>query len=211
MPIAERLLTDSLAAQVHRLYPPGPGRSIFLVPEADTKRGRPDLLVVHASSAGVNAHIARGLRVPSPAAAYAITSTAEDESGASVSTTHTRRLRQEMRHRGWTRDTAARAANLVHFSIAIEAKIRDWRRGFRQVSHWGLVAHRSALLMPARQLQLVPLEVLRTYDVELLSQAPQGHIEIARPGRHVNPAEATRLWILELLVRESSTSSGSSR
>lgn len=202
VPVAEKLLTDSLVAQVHRLYPPGAGRSIYLLPEAGTRRGRPDLLMVHASSTAVVAHAARGLRLPSPAAAYAITSSANEAVRASVSTTRTRRLRQEMLEVGWTRATAARAASLVHFSVAIEAKVRDWRRGFRQVSHWGPVAHRSAILMPERQLLLVPPEVLRTYDVDLLAQMPGGNIEVTRSGRQVEPVAGARLWMLELVIRE---------
>ena len=201
VPVAERLLTDSLVAQARRLYPPGAGRSAYLLPEADTRRGRPDLLVVHVSSTALGAHAARGLRVPSPAAAYAITSTANEESRAGMSATHMRRLRQEMLQQGWTQPVSARTATLVHFSVAIEAKVRDWRRGFRQVSHWGPVAHRSAILMPERQLLLVPPEVLRTYDVDLLGRTSAGGIELARSGRQIEPAAGAKLWLIELITR----------
>lgn len=211
VPVAEKRLTDQLVAQVARLYPPGAGRSVYLIPEAGTHRGRPDVIVVHASPIGLATFASTGLRLPNPAAAHAITTTSDDAVPASITTGRIRRLRQEMKLAGWTHSTALRAARLIHFSVAIEAKVHDWRQGIRQVSHWGAVAHRRAVLMPQARLLNVPPRVLETYDIDLLAETTSGRIEVTRKGQSVEPDPGTRLWMLELLVREYFTPEQSAR
>src|SRR5450756_660445 len=130
VPGAERELTEALISQASRVYPPGEGRSVYLLPEPDIGRGRPDLLIIHASSAGIRAYMRQGLEIPSRAAAGSLfVDVSQRDSRYSPS--HGRRLRQGMVRGGWTSQIAQRAAGLIHSSISVEAKIRDWRRAFR--------------------------------------------------------------------------------
>ncbi|MGH3628053.1 MAG: hypothetical protein ACRDRL_11525, partial [Sciscionella sp.] len=93
-----------------------------------------------------------------------------------------------------------RLTNLVSDTFAVEAKVRDWRRAIQQVSRFRRNFHRSAVLMPRRQMPDESLRSLDFYGCGLIFQDDSGVSWVRQPSVDV-PSIPSRLWTLELLRR----------
>lgn len=202
-PIEEAKLTRSFDSSVGRLVRPGAGRSAYIVSEAEAPIGRPDVLVVVASPSVVDKYIADGVRVPNVSASKLLF----DFGSLNGRTEHMTRVESSLRGDGWSRSRARRLALAVHDSLAIEAKVSDWRGGLRQVSRFRRSFQRSALLLPAG-ISIDPLhEPLLAYGCGLLL-SDAGRVEWRFEGATVEPPLWARLWALELVARSIESGSG---
>jgi hypothetical protein len=124
----------------------------------------------------------------------------EHTDGIGVTATYGRQLQSRIRTAGWTESQASAVSALIVDSIAIEAKMKDWRRALRQIAAFRAYAHRAALLVPkavGARVQVIGLDV---YQSGLLVESG-GRVDWERPAsrREVDPA--TRAWLVELLLR----------
>lgn len=199
VPTHELVLTRALAASIGRLFPPGSGRTTFVILEPEIGRGRPDAIAVQISTSGLLAVQREGLRLPHLTASRAA-SASGDAASFGVTGPYGRHLQAKIRTAGWTERRAASVANLVVDSLAVEAKVKDWRRAMRQVASFRRYAHRAALLLPDNVASRVDEETLNVYETGLLSEH-DGRVSWARaaPRLPIDPAAST--WLVELLVR----------
>lgn len=197
-PVQELLLMRSLVNRAPALFPPGPGRSAFLMLEPDIGFGRPDAIVVTTSMAALNAFVASDLRIPTFSAARAFHEF--ETTSAGLSPNYARDLRRRLTQSGWTQQGFARAANVVVHSVAIEAKIRDWRQALRQVAKFHSAAHSSAILMPSHTAMRISNLSLDLYGTGVLSE-DHGQISWRRRAITKDPGAAFKVWMLETLVR----------
>lgn len=202
-PIEEAKLTRSFDSSVGRLVRPGAGRSAYVVSEAEAPIGRPDVLVVVASSAVVDKYIADGIRVPNVTASKLLF----DLDSSDRRTEHLARVESSLRGGGWSRARARRLALAVHDSLAIEAKVSDWRKGLRQVSRFRRSFQRSALLLPGGMFTDPLKESLLAYGCGLLL-SHAGRVEWRFESTKVEPPLWARLWALELVARSIESGSG---
>lgn len=198
-PTHERALTSAMIRDAARLVPPGRGRVSFVLEEVDLPRGRPDVVVVVTSPNGFECHRRAGLRLSHPTAARLLDEELDERSWG-VSPTYGRRLLRELQDQGWTHARARRAADLVVDSLAVEAKMADWNRGIRQIASFRSEVHRSALLLPSSKTQRARETALDFYGAGLLSER-DGRVEWRRPAAVSQPAIASRLWLLEMMLR----------
>ena len=199
VPVKEGLLVDTAIRRLPKLFPPGPGRSLYVLLEPEIGAGRPDILALHVSSNGLAAHLSHRPRIPHSTAAKALHTASEDESFG-VNREYGRRLRRSMVDSGWTPKEISDAARLVRDSLAIEAKLRDWRRAVRQAAKFSPLVARSALLMP----QGLPVDAelsLDFYRLGLLEAGPRSSVRWSHPSPRQDLAPFARLWLLELLAR----------
>lgn len=197
-PIQEARLVARLVEQAHALFPPGPGRSAWIVLEPSIGAGRPDALIVHASETARRAHATRGLRLSTPATARALSDAPDDRLG--LSTDYAREVRRSLDRVGWTPRAFQRSSTVVSDSVAIEAKLGDARRALHQVAKFRSSAHRSAILMPeatsARAsratLDLLGTGLIIAKDRVLVWQVPPRRSELSA---------SRSAWLAELLLR----------
>lgn len=199
VPIHERVLVTDFLSQYKTLVRPGPGRSVFVIEEAELGAGRPDLIFVTMPSGAFDRFRQSGLRLTSMAAARVLDpSVPLDHVG--VTRSYAMSLRRSHTAQGWDDFDVTRLADLVADTYAIEAKMYDWRRAVQQVSRFRRHFHRSAILMPRRNL---PPEADRTLDFYgcgvLFRNGDSFRVE-RDPAVGV-PSVAARLWTLELLLR----------
>lgn len=199
VPTHEVALTRALAISISRLFPPGPGRTTFIVFEPEVGHGRPDAIAIQISVSGLSAVQREGLRLPHLTASRAALAP-DDTQTFGVTAPYGRQLRARVRTDGWTERRAASVANLVVDSLAIEAKMQDWRRAMRQVAAFRPYAHRAALLVPQRLVSRVDEGTLGVYQTGLLSEN-QGSVSWLRPAPKLNIEPAASIWLVELLVR----------
>ncbi|MGV8911437.1 MAG: hypothetical protein ACOH14_02380 [Rhodoglobus sp.] len=197
-PVQELTLTSILASDLSKLFRPGPGRSAYVIFEPEVGAGRPDVLVVSASSTALARYIKAGLRVSTPSATRALS--AADESSLGISVPYARSLRKGLLQDGWSQQEYARASVIVHDSLAIEAKVKDWKQALRQVAKFHVTAHRSAIFMPLKTARLIPIPVLEQYGAGLLVETG-GRAEwlLTSPRRELEGPST--IWMLEVLVR----------
>lgn len=199
VPIHERLLTDAFLDRSVSLVRPGPGRSVFVIEEPELGSGRPDLVFLTIPVGALDKFRRSGLRLVSPSVARVLAPGADD-APAGVSKSYAAAVRRGLMEQGWGDVDVQRLADLVTDTFAVEAKVKDWRRAIQQVSRFRRHFHRSAILMPSRQLPDESLRSLDFYGCGLLFQEGQSVSWIRQP-RTLNPSISSRLWVLELLVR----------
>lgn len=200
IPIHERLLTDRFLELSSAVIRPGRGRTLYVIEEPELGgSGRPDLVFVTMQSNALAKYRRSGLHIPSAAAARALDPSFSG-SRIGISPSYGATVRRGAAARGWGDVDSERIAALLVDTLAVEAKMRDWRRALQQVSRFRRHFHRSAVLMPQREMPAASGRSLDFYGCGLLLQS-QRHIEWARPAKPGNPAIASRLWLLELLVR----------
>jgi hypothetical protein len=197
-PIHERALLDAFSAQGWKALSPGPGRSLFLIPEADIGLGRPDFLLVACAPSAVARHLKVELPVVSPAWARAAFAGVPSDVGLSDS--YVRDVRGWLRRNRVSRRYLESRASLVADSIAIEAKVSDWGRALQQVAKFRVFAHRSAVLMPDRAVSRIPRERADRYGIGILEER-KGRINWSVPAVSHELDGATRLWLAEILIR----------
>lgn len=205
-PVAELRLTQSLDDSVRRLVRPGPGRSMYVMSEVDAPVGRPDLAIVVIAPAVVDGYLRRGVRIPNVTAAKLLARTSVSHRGQATSE-HEHRLKRDLDRAGWTPSMAIALAKAVHESLAVEAKIRDWRGGLRQVSRFRRVFERSALLLPSTAPLTGMEEALRAYGCGLLLEEG-GRVRWRFEGTRNDPPRWAKLWTLELVARALESGSG---
>ena len=199
VPIHERRLTDSFLNQVPTVFRPGVGRSNFVLQEVELGAGRPDLVIVTMSPTAFAAFRSSGLRLSSPAAARAVDLTTPlDKLG--ISRGYATALRKQLASDGWFDVDPQKVASIVTDSIAIEAKIADWRSAVRQVAKFRRHFHRSAILMPWRHMPPETAQPLAVYECGLIFQDGDS-FNWDREARRVEPSVSSMLWLLELAMR----------
>lgn len=198
-PRQELALTNALALSLPRLFRPRPGRTSFVLFEPEIGRGRPDAVVVQMSSAALQSFRRRHLRVPHLTAARSlVVSASHGELG--ISQSYLRQLRTAEFSADWSDTAILHASGLIRDSLAIEAKVKDWRRGLRQVAAFRPYAHRSALLLPDPVAQRLDSSGLAVYTSGLMSERG-GQVEWLHPAPRRELDAGVSLWLLELIIR----------
>lgn len=197
-PIHELRLIAALERDLWRLEQPGTGRSAFVVFEPEVGAGRPDAMILTASQRALERFESTGLRMPTPAAPRALLAT--DDGTLGLSQPYARTLRNRLLENGWTDAQRSRAADIVHDSLGLEAKMHDWRRALQQVVKFQVTVHRSAIMMPRDAALRVPEPYLTSYGIGLIEETAKGSKWLVRPVHRELP-EYSRLWLLELLMR----------
>lgn len=192
--IHEVVLTEALSRFSSRLLPPGPGRSVVVIPEVAIGRGRPDILVVVVSKTALNAYLASGLRVETLAQARALV--------AGTGTSAARGTRAaKTTGRAWTDADVKRYSTSVFDSLAVEAKLKDWKQAIRQASRFRHLAHRAAIMLPDGAALNRVTPYLHTYDLGFIGfNRTRPHWCVTANKREPRPG--TSLWLLELAARQ---------
>lgn len=192
--IHELALTDALRRSSERLLPPGPGRSAVVIPEVAIGRGRPDVLVVVVSMTSLKAYLSTGLRVETLTHARALVA------GASSSTARGGKSLKNA-GRAWTDAEVRRYSKSVFDSLAVEAKMKDWKQAIRQASRFRHLAHRAAIMLPDGVVLNRVEPYLDTYDLGFIG------FSRSRPAWCVSASKSelrpgNALWLLELAARQ---------
>lgn len=195
IPSHELALHEALDRQVPNLFPPGKGRSVFIVREPELGFGRPDAIILTISATALQSFMNTGLRLPSLNAARSLSGEASN-----VTIKYARTLARDVERSGWSHRALARSASMVTDSVAVEAKISEWRRAIRQATGYRVGTSRAAILVPARVGALVERRNLESHGIGLLTEqfrriqwsveAPPSEISICH-----------RAWLIELLLR----------
>lgn len=200
VPIHEQELVDAFLRRSTDFVKPGPGRSVYVVEEPELGgAGRPDLVFVTIASATLHKYQRAGMRLSSQVSARLLDSQL-GPSDLGVSASYSQALRRELDEQGWTPGNAEHFASMMTDSFAVEAKIRDWRRAMHQVSRFRRLFHRSAILMPQRELPPEAWRSLDFYRCGLLFRDGSDFRWVREPTVEA-PATWSRLWLLELVMR----------
>ena len=199
VPVHERLLTEAFVSRARAVMSPGPGRSVFVIEEPEIGAGRPDLMLVTVAQSSVHWYAQRGLSLTSPAAARVLDPQVS-YADLGISRGYAAALRRDLATQGWGSEDPNRIASLVTDSLAVEAKIRDWRRALQQVARYRRHVHRTAILMPPRDLPAEADRSLNFYGSGLLRLDSAG-VRWERQAVSNQPSIGARLWALELLRR----------
>ena len=205
-PKAERALTDALDRLATRIFSPGRGRSLIHLREVELGTGRPDALLVVMSSAGLQARLLAGLRIPTLAHARVLESI-RTGIPSGFSRRHFNRLRKSLIDIGWltSGNRMPSVPNLVARSLVVEAKISDWRSAIGQLAKARWASHDGALLMPSENQHRVPRIALRHNRLGLLV-ARSGLVEWRIKSPRVELRWMSDLWLTELAIRSLETS-----
>jgi hypothetical protein len=192
--IHELVLTDALSRSSERILPPGPGRSVIVIPEVAIGRGRPDILVVVVSMTSLNSYLGSGLRVET------LTQARELVAGLGNSTAGGGKSLKKA-GRAWTDAEVRRYSKSVFDSLAVEAKVKDWKQAIRQASRFRHLAHRAAIMLPDNVVLNRVEPYLRTYDLGFIG------FSRSRPAWRVLASKSelrhgNALWLLELAARQ---------
>ena len=190
-PTHETALTESLIRHAPRVLSPGSGRSLVVIPEATIGRGRPDALIIVVSKASVTSYISSGLSIRTLTHAHALASTFAESSD---------QVYKKM-NSAWTAATFQRFSIAVVDSLAVEAKIKDWKQAVRQASRFKHLTNRAAIMLPGTSIMIRAEPYLKAYDL--------GYIDFKKDtpvwGLTANKSQlkpANALWLLELAARE---------
>ena len=145
VPIHEVALQEAIGRQFSRLFAPGAGRSVFFITEPELGFGRPDAVLLTLSVSSLNAFLRRGLRLPSLNAAKSLAG-----GGTNLTDKHARSLARQLERSGWSERALKDAGGVITDSLAVEAKLAEWRRATRQAAGYRVGAGRSVVLLPAR-------------------------------------------------------------
>ena len=202
VPKAESDLTDAAQNSLALLLRPGPGRSVYTVPEAPFPNGRPDLVLIAISPAAVRARMARGLRLSNFTEAKVLAAVLDDSLAPGVTPEHARAVERRLESRGWL-DPSYSQLDYVSDSLIVEAKQAEWRRGLRQLIRNRRYAHRAALLVPASIARLVDETALNRLQCGLLSFGDDV-LAWRQDSLMTTPSHAGILWLTELALRRES-------
>lgn len=206
VPVQEGLLTAGFLQRVYGAKRPGLGRSTYVLLEPQLGAGRPDVVLLTISPSALEWFRRSDLRLPSPLAARAA-DPRSDITSLGVSKSHALAVRRNLERQGWLDADFARISNIISESVAIEAKMRDWKSAIRQVAKFRGLFSQSAILMPRRPLPDAAFTALAYYDCGLLFFEDDKFIWERRPQLRETPAWA-RVWLLELLLRGLETGAG---
>ena len=198
VPAREGLLTQRLADAAGKLFPPGSGRSSWLVLEPQTGLGIPDVLIIQASALAVSTHVARGLRLPTLSAARVLSARPNEATG--VTPRYAQSLRLNATRDGWTASAVRAASSVVSDSLAIEVKLADAKRALQQLSKFRVSTHRAAICRPASTAHRASRQTLDRFGAGLLV-AEEFDIHWENRARFQEIPTFRRLWLAELLVR----------
>lgn len=194
--IHEVTLTDALRRSSHRLLPPGQGRSVVTISEAAIGRGRPDVLFVVVSRTALNAYIASGHAVSTLTEARALATRAAAYTGKKSDEV------TEVRTAGkpWTYAAVRQFSTSVVDSLAVEAKMKDWKQAIRQASRFRHLSHRAAIMLPNPRSLARAESYLQTYDLGFIALGPKRATLYVRAAKS-DLQPSYRLWLLELAAR----------
>lgn len=195
--IHELALTDALRLSSERLLPPGPGRSAVVIPEASIGRGRPDVLIVVVSMTSLKAYLSSGLRVETLTHARALVASASSSAALGGNA---------LKNVGgtWAGADVRRYSKSVFDSLAVEAKMKDWKQAIRQASRFRHLAHRAAIMLPDSVLLNRVEPYLGTYDLGFIGFSRSRPVWCVSAGKsELRPGNA--LWLLELAARQART------
>lgn len=195
VPTHELVLHSALKVQFSNLVRPGGGRSLFLMAEPELGFGRPDALMLTVSPAALEAFRRRGLRLPTLNAALTL-------SGEQTSLTdmYSQSLARKLVKQGWSQRNLLHSGGLVTDSLAVEAKLSEWRRAIRQAAAYRVGAGRAAVLLPEKVTQNVDQRNLEAHGIGLMSSGPR-RIEWLVPAPRHELSIGHRAWLVELLLR----------
>lgn len=191
--IHELALTEALSRSSAKLLPPGNGRSVIVIPEVAIGRGRPDMLFVTVSMTSLNAFLASGLKVETLTQARTLVEEL-------IPTTGRRKKSMTISGCLWTAADLRKYSKAVVDSLAVEAKMKDWKQAIRQASRFRHLAHRAAIMLPDSVALDRAEPYLETYDLGFIAQSethPTWGVRASKSELH--PANA--LWLLELAAR----------
>lgn len=147
------------------------------------------------SSSALNAFRTSGLRLPSLNAARGLIG-----AGSNVTDKHARALARDLERAGWTQRAMTQAAGMVADSVAVEAKLSEWRRAIRQAAGYRVGAGRAAILVPVRVGALVEARNLESHGIGLLTE-DSARIRWSVAAPYSETSISHRVWLLELLLR----------
>lgn len=200
MAVGELELTRSVTRNAQSLFPPGRGRSLFALEEVDLGIGRPDVLLLHASSRSVEAHLRDGRRLENLTEAEILASHFSGRPSRHTGEHETAVLRR-LREAGWLRRSKVRvAAGVIGKSLLVEAKLTDWRRGLVQLTRENWACDFAALAYPRSIHERVERVMLRRNRLGLIVVAGEDASWRIK-ARQSAPTLAGRLWLTELLAR----------
>lgn len=195
IPIHEIVLYEALDRHAARLFPPGAGRSTYIITEPELGFGRPDAILLTISSVSLSAFRRRGLRLPSLNAAKSLSG-----EGSSLTERHARTLSRDLERAGWSEHDLRMASGMVADALAVEAKLGEWRRAIRQAAAYRVGTGRSAVLLPGHVGDRVDVRNLETHSVGLLLEEDRSiRWKLAAPRSEVSVSR--RAWLTELLLR----------
>lgn len=199
VPRAESTLTDAVLRTARLLLRPGPGRSLFMLTEVELGIGRPDVLLMTGSMNAVCSRAKTGPRLHNWTEARVLAAWANRDLAHGVTPAHATSVRRRLKGRGWRiHEDALRP--LVSDSLLIEAKVRDWKRGIRQLSRTRHLVQRSALLVPRNSIARVDRRWLTHGSLGLIA-LDEGGLRWERKGRRHKVSPAANLWLSELATR----------
>lgn len=200
VPIQEQEFVDTFLPSLGKVVSPGAGRQLFVMQDVDVSMGRPDLIVLGCSPSALDWFSNQGLRLPSYAAARILDpKVARGASG--VSSAYEKRLELELLESGWTSRMVNRASRVVASSLGIEAKLREIPRALRQVARFRSLFGQAAILAPLRSSDTIGASLFGAYNIGLI-QPIGGRWTWTIPSQQTAESVASRLWLLELLMRE---------
>lgn len=202
MPKAEARLTDALVKNAAQVMQPGPGRVLVPLTEVELGLGRPDVLLVVVSPAGLRGRSAHGLRLSNLTEARVLAG-AIDQTTGHHTRGHERSVQARLHERGWLKKDGTPYAwpDWPVESTLLEAKVKDWRSGVAQLARNRWVSSRSALVLPEARAQNVPEALVRHNGIGILVVDDSGATKWSvRPRKRPLPVVA-RLWLAELALR----------
>ena len=179
------------------LFAPGPGRSLYLVEEVEVGYGRPDLLALVASPAALQTAIASGVRVPTRSAAHLL---GDPASTGGLDASYARTMRRRLEAAGWSAAKVSQFAGVVHRSVAVEIKVKDWRRALDQAAKLQRTAGEVVIAAPTAVATRIPAAVGDRYGFGLLAIQEKHPVWLRQP-RAQNLSIGGRVWLTELLLR----------
>lgn len=201
VPSAERALTEAAVRCAHDLLGPGPGRSLFVLPEVDLGVGRPDLLLFSASRRALEARARSGLRLANLTEARVLAAL-NNGGGSGHSASHARAVASRLQDGGWLRSggSVRTLSPTIGDSMLVEAKVSDWRTGLQQLTRTRWASHSAALLVPSANQRRVPRKTLRHNRLGLLVLNGEGLRWQLKPPRRPLSWLAD-VWLAELAIR----------
>ena len=200
VPIQEQEFVDAFLPELGQVIAPGAGRKLFVLQDVDVSMGRPDLIVLGCSPSALDWFSSQGLRLSSYAAARVL-DPAVPQGASGLSESYERRLGLELAQSGWNTKSVKRASSIVASSVGIEAKLREIPRALRQVARFRSLFGRAAILAPVRSNDAIGASLFASYNIGLIQPTSNAWAWTV-PSVPRRESVASRLWLLELLLRE---------
>ncbi len=195
VPTRELVLHHALQTSHRQLINPGRGRKLVYLHEPILSSGRPDGLLIIVNPSAYASFKAKQLRLPSFTSAEALA-----EAGDSSSNRSRNRTIATLNKNGWTRELLTRSANVIHYTLAVEAKMDNWKQAIRQAGKYRFDATASAILMPKSTVSRVRHKLLDNYHIGLIG-FEQDRLNWIKRSPAGQLTEAVAAWTVELLLR----------